>query len=120
MEETITLPITINTTIKKNPQDYFKTYLKVITAISDTLKLSELEILILNETYKLHSFNTRKISKVLNKSDAQINNYKGELKEKKLLVKLTTGEYILNPKLNIKSGEELNININIKSISNEV
>jgi len=108
-------PITID--FKKDPKDFFKTYLKILCAGSDTLKLSQLELDIMSQVKKIGRFDAYTISKNLDISEAQLNNYKGILRKKGLIVKVKGRLYVINPKINLKDSESsLVIVLNFKPI----
>lgn len=83
--------------IDKPRSEVYKTYLQKIFAGS-SISMTDLEIQILNEVKQnFNKFNSERITKNLQISVQNLNNYKGKLVKKKLLVKNPVGEYILNP-----------------------
>lgn len=83
--------------INKPRSEVYKTYLYKIFA-GGSVNITDLEIEILNQVKQnFNKFNSERITKNLNISIQNLNNYKGKLVKKKLLTKDPVGEYILNP-----------------------
>lgn len=88
-----------NIVIRTKLENVYKIYIAKLFRGS-SVHLSELELNILNSVRNnVYKWDSLKIAKILNISLPQVNNYKGKLKRKKLIIKLDSGEYIMNPDL---------------------
>jgi predicted transcriptional regulator len=83
--------------IDKPRKDIYIAYLQKIFA-GAAIKISKLEILLLNEMKQNNrKWDSSRIRKNLKIPVQSMNNYKGKLVKKKLIVKDAVGEYVLNP-----------------------